>query len=51
MRERDFLGRSENTESDRHHRELFDRKNLEISRDSDCRERESNPHEVALGGF
>jgi hypothetical protein len=25
--------------------------NLEISTDSDCRERESNPHEVTLGGF
>jgi integrase len=24
---------------------------LEISTDSECRERESNPHEVALGGF
>jgi Phage integrase family len=24
---------------------------LDISTDSDCRERESNPHEVALGGF
>jgi hypothetical protein len=27
------------------------KKNLEISADSVCRERESNPHEVALGGF
>jgi hypothetical protein len=26
-------------------------KSLEIPTDSDCRERESNPHEVALGGF
>jgi Phage integrase family len=26
-------------------------KSLDISMDSDCRERESNPHEVALGGF
>jgi integrase len=28
-----------------------EKKNLEIPTDSDCRERESNPHEVALGGF
>ena len=26
-------------------------KSLAIPTDSDCRERESNPHEVALGGF
>jgi hypothetical protein len=26
-------------------------KSLEIPTDSGCRERESNPHEVALGGF
>jgi len=24
---------------------------LEIPTESDCRERESNPHEVTLGGF
>ena len=28
-----------------------EKKNLESSTDCDCRERESNPHEVVLGGF